>query len=448
MRNDLIIGLDIGSSHVRAIAGKQNDRGRLEILATGSSVNNNNVLNGEIVNINKTTAAISEAMNQISHVLDGKNSEHFFASNLSGSHIKVQPFSLSKIRKNEREAVSNNEVMSLFEEAKRTFADKNPCVLHTLPIGFKVGNLPETLDPIGQIGQKIQADFVFISANPSKNDLLTQCLKSAETKHLKKGNVYFSSLATASSVLNKEEKQEGVVLVDLGSGTTEISIFQNNRLKHATVLNWGGDLISDDIQSGLDISRDHAETLKVRFGSAIQKDIPVSEVVMIPGIAGRKATPVSVKNLAIIIEERLKELAAILVAEISKHTDIKNLKAGLVLTGGGAQLPYIDELFQKFTGLDARIGDPNATSTNPAIATEIKDPSFATVIGLVQVYYDQQETSEADEAAMASAPVKEMAKETGYTDSKPSKPAPRIGDLFRKMVDVVMGDDDGGDASY
>jgi cell division protein FtsA len=188
--------------------------------------------------------------------------------------------------------------------------------------------------------------------------------------------------------------------------------------------------------------------LKVRFGSAIQKDIPVSEVVMIPGIAGRKATPVSVKNLAIIIEERLKELAAIIVAEISKHTDIKNLKAGLVLTGGGAQLPYIDELFQKFTNLDARIGDPNATSANPAIATEIKDPSFATVIGLVQVYYDQQESADADEAAMASAPVKEMAKESGYTESKPSKPAPRIGDLFRKMVDVVMGDDEGGDASY
>ena len=119
-----------------------------------------------------------------------------------------------------------------------------------------------------------------------------------------------------------------------------------------------------------------------------------------------------------------------------------------MLTGGGAQLPYIDELFQKFTNLDARIGDPNATSANPAIATEIKDPSFATVIGLVQVYYDQQESADADEAAMASAPVKEMAKESGYTESKPSKPAPRIGDLFRKMVDVVMGDDEGGDASY
>jgi cell division protein FtsA len=248
--------------------------------------------------------------------------------------------------------------------------------------------------------------------------------------------------------LNKEEKQEGVVLVDLGSGTTEISIFQNNRIKHATVLNWGGDLLTDDIQSGLDISRDYAETLKVRFGSAIQKDIPVSEVVMIPGIAGRKATPVSVKNLAIIIEERLKELAAIVVAEVSKHADIKNLKAGIVLTGGGAQLPYINELFQKFTNLDARIGDPNATSSNSEIAAEIKDPSFATVIGLVQVYYDQQETAEADDAQMASVPMKEMATESAYTESKSSKPAPRIGDLFRKMVDVVMGDDEGGDASY
>jgi cell division protein FtsA len=273
-------------------------------------------------------------------------------------------------------------------------------------------------------------------------------LKSAETKYLKKGNVYFSSLATASSVLNKEEKKEGVVLVDLGSGTTEISIFQNNRIKHATVLNWGGDLLTDDIQSGLDISRDHAETLKVRFGSAIQKDIPVSEVVMIPGIAGRKSTPVSVKNLAIIMEERLKELAAIVVVEVSKHAHLKHLKAGIVLTGGGAQLPYIDELFQKFTGLDARIGDPNATSSNSEIAAEIKDPSFATVIGLVQVYYDQQETADAEEEQMASMPLKDMETESGYTAPNPPKQAPRIGDLFRKMVDVVMGDDEGADASY
>ena len=448
MRNDLIIGLDIGSSSVRAVAGRQLENGQLEIVATGTSSTSGYILHGEIVNVNKTSAAIADAINQIAQALPGKSKEYYFSSNLSGSHIKVLPYTNSKTRKNAAEPVSRKDILDITEEAKKNVAEKNPCVLHTLPIGFKVGNLPETLDPIGQIGQKIQADFVFISANPSKNDLLTQCLKSAETKHLKKGNVYFSSLATASSVLNKEEKQEGVVLVDLGSGTTEISIFQNNRLKHATVLNWGGDLLTDDIQSGLEISRDHAETLKVRFGSAIQKDIPVSEVVMIPGIAGRKATPVSVKNLAIIIEERLKELAAIIVAEISKHTDIKNLKAGLVLTGGGAQLPYIDELFQKFTNLDARIGDPNATSANPAIATEIKDPSFATVIGLVQVYYDQQESADADEAAMASAPVKEMAKESGYTESKPSKPAPRIGDLFRKMVDVVMGDDEGGDASY
>jgi cell division protein FtsA len=176
--------------------------------------------------------------------------------------------------------------------------------------------------------------------------------------------------------------------------------------------------------------------------------IESGEVVMIPGIAGRKATTVSVKNLAIIIEERLKELAAIVVVEVSKHAHLKHLKAGIVLTGGGAQLPYIDELFQKFTGLDARIGDPNATSSNSEIAAEIKDPSFATVIGLVQVYYDQQETADAEEEQMASMPLKDMETESDYTAPNPPKQAPRIGDLFRKMVDVVMGDDEGADASY
>jgi cell division protein FtsA len=436
MRNDLIIGLDIGSSFVKAVAGKQNAQGQLEIVATGKASTTGFILHGEIVNINKTSAAISEAINQIAVALPGKSKEYYFSSNLSGSHISVSPYTITKQRKNPSEPVSVKEILEITDEAKKSIAEKNPCVLHTLPTGFTVGSLPETLDPVGQVGPRIQGDFMVITARQDKFDLFRKTLASAESDHIKGGNLYFSPLASSSSVLSTEEKQQGVVLVDIGSGTTEISIYQNKRLKHAKVLNWGGDRITEDIKVGLDVTLEHAEALKVNFGSALQKLIEINEVVMIPGMAGRKPTPISVRNLAIIIEERMKELAAVVMAEIQKTTNITALRGGIVLCGGGATLPYIDELFQKVTELETRVGIPNATASD-----EIKDPSYATSVGLVQVYFDQLENT--DDAAP------ETSTQTDYIptggNSTKQKP-PSIKSIFGRLVEsLVGGDEEGGE---
>jgi cell division protein FtsA len=154
---------------------------------------------------------------------------------------------------------------------------------------------------------------------------------------------------------------------------------------------------------------------------------------MIPGIAGRKPSPVSVKNLAIVIEERIKELAAIVLSEISKVTDPANLRGGIVLVGGGAQMPDIDELFQRTTDIDTRIGLPKADSTIASIAEEIKDPSFATAIGLVQVYFDQlNDVEEGD------APTTQEDQVSGPKNGGGSKP-PGIKSIFNRMVDTLMG---------
>jgi len=441
MRNDLIIGLDIGSSSVRAVAGKQLADGTLEIVATGTSSTSGYILQGEIVNINKTSTAIADAINQIAQALPGKSKEYFFSSNLSGSHVKVTPFTISKTRKNPSDPVTVKDIFDITEEAKKNVAEKNPCVLHTLPIGFKIGNLPETLEPIGQIGATIQGNFMVITAQLDKFELFSRTLKSAESDHIKGGNLYFSPLASSSSVLNADEKQQGVVLVDIGSGTTEISIYQNKRLKHATVLNWGGDRITEDLRVGLDVTVEHAEALKTRFGTALHRLIDLNEVVLIPGIAGRKPTPISVKNVAIIIEERMKELAAIVIAEIQKTTQTQLLRGGIVLCGGGAQLPDLDDLFQKITGLETRIGLPDATAAL-GLTTDIKDPAFATSIGLVQVYFDQINAAEESNEEVPNIPSSSQATQTDKSKPKP----PSIKDIFGRLVDSLVGTegDDGG----
>lgn len=431
MRDNLIIGLDIGSSHVRAVAGRQNN-GQLDIIATGKSNTSGYLLHGNIVNINKTSQAISDVISQIENAISGKNKDYYFSSNLSGNHINVFLHTSTKLRKNSNEAVSEKEILELNEEAKKAITEKNPCVLHRLPVGFRVGSLPETMEPVGQIGDRIEGDFMVVTASLDKFELLKKALRAAESEHIKGGNLYFSPLATSSTILSSEEKQEGVVLVDIGSGTTEISIYLKKRLSHATVLNWGGDRITEDIQIGIDLSPEHAEALKIRFGSALHKEIDMNEIVMIPGIAGRKPNPVSVKNLAIIIEERIKELAAIVLSEISKVTDPANLRGGIVLVGGGAQMPDIDELFQRAIDIDTRIGLPKADSSIVSISDEIKDPSFATAIGLVQVYFDQlnyvEEVSNTQEDQVSG-----MSRNSG--GSKP----PGIKSIFNRMVDTLMG---------
>ena len=443
MRNDLIIGLDIGSSSVRAVAGKQLADGTLEIVATGTSSTSGYILQGEIVNINKTSTAIADAINQIAQALPGKSKEYFFSSNLSGSHVKVSPFTISKTRKNPSDPVTVKDIFDITEEAKKNVAEKNPCVLHTLPIGFKIGNLPETLEPIGQIGATIQGNFMVITAQLDKFELFSRTLKSAESDHIKGGNLYFSPLASSSSVLNADEKQQGVVLVDIGSGTTEISIYQNKRLKHATVLNWGGDRITEDLRIGLDVTVEHAEALKTRFGTALHRLIDINEVVLIPGIAGRKPTPISVKNVAIIIEERMKELAAIVIAEIQKTTQTQLLRGGIVLCGGGAQLPDLDDLFQKITGLETRIGLPDATAAL-GLTTDIKDPAFATSIGLVQVYFDQINAAEESNEEVPNIPSSSQATQTDKSKPKP----PSIKDIFGRLVDSLVGTEGDEGGSY
>lgn len=442
MRNDLIIGLDIGSSTVRAVAGKQTENGQLEIVATGTSSTTGYIIHGEIVNINKTSTAIADAINQIASALPGKTKDYFFSSNLSGSHIKVTPFTISKTRKNASDPVTVKDIFDITEEAKKNVAEKNPCVLHTLPIGFKVGNLPETLEPIGQIGATIQGNFMVITAQLEKFELFSRTLKSAESDHIKGGNLYFSPLASSSSVLNTEEKQQGVALVDIGSGTTEISIYQNKRLKHATVLNWGGDRITEDLRVGLDVTLEHAEALKTRFGTALHRLIDLNEVVLIPGISGRKPTPISVKNVAIIIEERMKELAAIVMAEIQKTTQPQLLRGGIVLCGGGAQLPDLEDLFQKVTGIETRIGLPEAIA-GFGLTTNIKDPAYATSIGLVQVYFDQ---INAAEELVDEIPTIPGGPATPPPSDKPKPPSIKV--IFGRLVDSLVGTEGNDGGSY
>ncbi len=444
MRNEFVIGVDLGSSFVRAALGKQNAEGNIEILSIAKVPTLGHISNGEIININKTAQAVSEVLKSTASGITGKIQDLSYVTNITGAHIKVHPFTIQHVRENPRNPVSEKEIYDITQKATKSIYENNHCVLHTLTLGFKVDQSKETLDPIGMVGTMLHGDYLFVTADEERLDTLKQTIKASDLSTISDGLTFFSQLATGLAVLSEEEKNAGVALIDLGSGTTEISVYQNNRLRHSKVLPWGGDLITEDISTGLNISIEHAEALKTKYGSSLSKEIDVKEIVLIPGIAGRKPTPISAKNLAIIIEERIREIAAAIWVEIAKIAEPESLKAGIVLVGAGAQLPDIAESIQKITGIETRIGEPNESAVSIALEDEINSPEYASAIGLVKIFFQQieipsefdlEDTNTADNHATPTQnPIPEP--------SKPKEPKVNFKKFLDRVVEVVMGNDD------
>ena len=223
---------------------------------------------------------------------------------------------------------------------------------------------------------------------------ILKCIKKA---NLEMVDLILEPIASAEAVLSDEEKEAGVALVDIGGGTTDIAIFQDNIIRHTAVIPFGGEVVTEDVKEGCTIIKKHAEELKVKFGSALASENREDEVVAIPGLRGRPPKEITLKNLASIIQARMEEIIEQMYFEIKNSGFEKKLIAGIVLTGGGAQLKHIDQLAEFSTGMDTRIGYPNEHLAND-VPDEMASPMFATGIGLViegihRLDYDKQRES-------------------------------------------------------
>jgi cell division protein FtsA len=195
-------------------------------------------------------------------------------------------------------------------------------------------------------------------------------------------------LASSEAVLSDEEKEAGVVLVDIGGGTTDIAIFQDGIIRHTAVIPFGGNIVTEDIKEGCTVLRQQAELLKIRFGSALASETQDNEIVSIPGLRGREPKEISVRNLASIIQARIEEIIELVHYEIKASGFEKKLIAGIVLTGGGAQLRNLRPLVEYLTGMDVRIGTPNEHLAKGD--EDIKSPMYATSVGLVLMGLNEQ----------------------------------------------------------
>lgn len=376
MTQEIIVGLDIGTTKIACIVGKKNEFGKIEILGIGKS-ESIGVTRGVVTNIEKTVTSIRAAVEQASEI-SGVDI-HVVNVGIAGQHIKSLQFNGMRTRRNLDEEITRADIEALVEDMFKLNMLPGEEIIHALPQEFTVDQETGIKDPVGMCGVRLQANFHIITGQVTAIRNIYKCITKAG---LKVEELTLEPLASAAAVLSEEEKEAGVVLVDIGGGTTDIAIFQDGIIRHTAVIPFGGNVITDDIRQGCTIMRNQAEQLKVKFGSALAMENKESDIVVIPGLKGREPKEISLRNLSHIIQARMEEILEHVHYEIRNSGYEKQLIGGIVLTGGGAQLKHMKQLVEYTTGMDCRIGFPNE-HVSKAPNEGMLVPAMSTGVGLV-----------------------------------------------------------------
>ncbi len=375
-QQDLVVALDIGTTKVCAIAGRKDEHGRLEILGVGK-VDSEGVMRGVVSNIEKTVRAISDAIAIAERAAD---TEFRIAHvGIAGQHIKSLQHRGMLTRDNLHTEISQTDIDRLVKDMYKLVLPPGDKIIHVLPQEYTVDDEQGIVDPIGMSGVRLEANFHIITGQITATQNIVKCVQRAD---LQVANLTLEPIASATSVLSEEEKEAGVALIDIGGGTTDITIFKDGIIRHTAVIPFGGNVITKDIKDGCNVMHQQAEKLKVKFGSALAEEVFDNRIITIPGLKGRDHKEISEKNLARVIQARVEEILDYVIWEIRRSGYDSKLIAGIVLTGGGSLLNHIEKLTAFYTGLDTRIGVPVEHLAH-GYSQELSSPVYSTAIGLL-----------------------------------------------------------------
>lgn len=374
--NEIIVGLDVGTTKIAIMVGKKGQHNKIDILGYGKA-ESIGVNRGTVANIENTVqsikAAVAEAENkskvEIGEVIVG----------IAGQHIKSLQHRGHIIRHNIDDEISQEDVDRLVNDMFKLVMQPGEEIIDVIPQDYNIDGEQGIKQPIGMSGNCLEANFHIITGQTTSIKNIYKCVTKSNLEIV---DLMLEPLASADAVLSDVEKEAGVALVDIGGGTTDIAIFQDGIIRHTAVIPLGGNIVTEDIKEGCTIIKSQAELLKIKFGSALASENSAIEIVSIPGLRGRPPKEISLKNLASIIQARMEEIIDNVIYEIKSSGFEKKLIAGIVLTGGGANMKHILQLTEFMTGMDVRIGFPSEHLSN-TMSEELANPMFATGIGLV-----------------------------------------------------------------
>ena len=384
--SDIIVGLDIGTTKVSIIIGRRNKFNKIEILGTGKSLSSG-VSRGIVSNIDKTVTSIKLALEEVEKKDNIKIRD--VVVGIAGQHIKSLQHRGEIVRDNIEIEIGQDDIDKLKDNMFKLITIPGEEVIHVIPQEYTVDGEDGIQDPKGMAGVKLEANFHVITAQVGAVRNIMRCVEKAG---LSPKELILEPFASAIATLDEDELREGVALVDIGGGTTDVAIFLDKIIRHTAVIPFGGNIVTKDIKTGLSILDKQAELLKIKFGSAMYTDDQENVMVSIPGLRGREPKEIAVKNLSEIIGARMKEIVDLVYHEIKVSGYENKLMTGIVLTGGGSQLKNLQQLVSFISAKETRIGYPNEH-----LSSESKDlvtsPMFSTGVGLVLKGFENKVSS-------------------------------------------------------
>ncbi|MFC0877680.1 cell division protein FtsA [Saccharicrinis sp. FJH2] len=415
-----IAALDLGTSEIRGVLGKKDANGNVSVLAV-KKVKSDGITRGLIINLDTVARAVREIGLDLEKST-GKKIEKFFVGS-GGSMIYARQNSSYK-RMNQKGEFSADMIADLRRENESIVLDFDAEIIDIKNQGYIVDDEFEIVDPVGVHGSKIEGDYVVMGIKRNDKETIRKCIEKAGYEL---AGIVLTPLATAETLLSKDEKELGAVSVDFGAGKTSVVVYKGNKLSRIAVLPFGGNVVSKDLATGCNVILDKAEKAKIKHGSAVAELQSEDDRITIPATPGWEAKELSFKTMAYIIQSRVEEILANVLNQIEKSSVYEKLGAGIVLSGGSAQLKDIQQLVKLKTGLDVRIGVPSNVHAN------LNENTCAGIMGIL---------AEADEDCVKKEEFKTL--EHKKVKQKKQK-VERTGNLFGnllKTVDNFFDDED------
>ena len=428
---NIVVGLDIGTTKIATVIGVQNEEGKIDILSHGKG-QSTGVQHGLIFNITKTIEGINASMEAAINRFDCEIDEVYVG--VAGRHIKSIEYKHVVTRRNgKNEIIRQNEMDMIIDDLKNISVNPGEVIIDVIPQRFIIdrNNNREVIDPVGELGEIMEGYYQIITGNDSEIKKIIRCVQDAG---LKAKAIILEPIASGLSCLSLEEKMNGVALIDIGGGTTDVAIFFNGKPVFTRVIPVGGSVITGDIASVCRITEEMAEKLKQSHGTCIVEKSNKNSFITIPQLTGMRPTQISETYLAQIINARVQTG---ILNEVRKALDesgyYDKLKKGIVLTGGGANLKHLKDLCLYHLNMPVRIGCPDIGFVS-GLYPELKSPVYATASGLLK-YGISGLNEPVIETEIDHVVVNEKKKSNKIT---PSRKTENLFDRFRESVEVFL----------
>ena len=370
--NQMIVGLDIGTSKIVAIVAEIDTDGNVELIGMGSHPSQG-LKKGVVINIDSTVSSIQKAVREAEEMANVKIQSVF--AGIAGSHIKsLNSHGIVAIRANE---VENEDVDRVIDAAKAVAIPADQRILHVLPQEFVIDNQDGIRQPVGMSGVRLEAKVHLVTGSISAAQNIAKCIRRC---NLEVEDIILEQLASSHSVLTPDEKDLGVLLVDMGGGTTDLAVFTDGAIRHTAVIPIAGDQVTNDIAVAFRTPTQFAEQIKVRHACALQQLASPDEMIEVPGVGDRAARRLARQTLAEVVEPRYEELLGLVHTELRRSGFEEACAAGVVLTGGTSKMEGVVELAEEIFHMPVRLGVPQHVI---GMAEVVRNPIHATGVGLL-----------------------------------------------------------------